>query len=99
MAGRVRSYLRKLWRTGGRVDGSTDPSKSEAAARDFGDEPAQAYNEAQCERNAIDRDWLKWAVPTLRAGLAVRGIFTNLCRCSAFRQKVPMSVFIDWDRT
>jgi hypothetical protein len=108
-----RSYLRKVWHT---VEGSTDPSKSEAAARDFGDELTQAYNEAQAEWNGIDRDLLKWAVPKLggaalaggkfsplfaAGGFAVAGISEIIqaeMKRRAFRQKVPMSVFIDLDR-
>jgi len=108
-----RSYLRKVWHT---VEGSTDASKSEAAARDFGDELTQAYNEAQAEWNGIDRDLLKWAVPKLggaalaggkfsplfaAGGFAVAGISEIIqaeMKRRAFRQKVPMSVFIDLDR-
>ena len=108
-----RSYLRKVWRA---VEGNTDPSKCEAAARDFGDELQQAHNDAQAEWNGIDRDLLKWAVPKLGAATLAGGKFSPLFAAGgfvltgiseivqaemkrrAFRQKVPMSVFIDLER-
>jgi len=107
-----RSFLRKVWKA---VDGGVDPGKSEAVARDFGDELTQAYNDAQAEWKGIDRDLLKWAVPTLggalvggffsplfvSGGLAVAGlgeIIQAQMKRRAFRQKIPMSVFIDLDR-
>jgi len=62
-----RSYMRRLWHT---VDGNPDPSKSEALARDFRDELTQEYKHAQSEWDAIDRELLKWAVPTLGGAIA-----------------------------
>lgn len=70
-----RSYLRKLWRT---VGGQPDVSKSEAVARDFRDELSQAYAQAQAEWDAIDRELLKWAVPTLGTAAVATGLFSPL---------------------
>jgi hypothetical protein len=67
-----RSYMRKLWNA---VGGEPDLSKSEMLARDFRDELTQAYNQAQSEWCAIDRDLLKWAVPTV-GGALVSGAFS-----------------------
>ena len=67
-----RSYLRKLWTT---VGGELDPNKAVSLARDFRDELTQAYSQAQAEWSGIDRDLLKWAVPTL-GGAMVTGIFS-----------------------
>jgi len=69
-----RSFLRKIWKA---VDGDIDPSKSESVARDFGDELTQAYSDAQAEWQGIDRDLLKWFVPTMGSAL-VGGIFSPL---------------------
>src|SRR4029077_18013047 len=55
-----RSDMRKLWNA---IGGEPDLSKSEGLARDFRDELTQAYNQAESECGAIDRDLLKWAVP------------------------------------
>ena len=106
-----RSYLRKLWSA---IGGELDPAKSEPLARDFRDELTQAYSEAQAEWGAIDRDLLKWAVPTvggalvtgafspiIAGGLAVAGlgeIIQAEMKRRDFRKKVPMSVFIDLER-
>ena len=106
-----RSYLRKLWTT---VGGELDLSKVEPLARDFQDELTQAHRQAQAEWSAIDRDLLKWAVPTLGAalvsgtfspmfagGLAVAGlgeIIQAEMKRREFRKKVPMSVFVDLER-
>jgi hypothetical protein len=106
-----RSFLRKLWST---IGGELDPSKAEPLARDFRDELTQAYNEAQTEWGAIDRDLLKWAIPTLGGalatgmfspiiggGLAVAGIGEIIqaeMKRRGFRKKVPMSVFIDLEQ-
>jgi hypothetical protein len=61
-----RSYLRKIWKT---VDGQPDPSRAQSLARDFKDELKQSYNEAQADWKKIDADLLKWAGPTVAAGL------------------------------
>jgi hypothetical protein len=106
-----RSYLRKLWST---VGGELDPAKAEPLARDFRDELRQAYSQAQAEWSAIDRDLLKWAIPTLGValasgtfspiiggGLAVAGLGEIIqagMKRREFRRKVPMSVFIDLDK-
>ncbi len=106
-----RSYLRKLWTT---VGGALDLAKAEPLARDFRDELTQAYSEAQAEWGAIDRDLLKWAVPTvggslvtgifspaIGGGLAVAGLAEIIqaeMKRREFRKKVPMSVFIDLER-
>lgn len=63
-----RSYLRRIWSA---VGGEPDASKSESLARDFRDELTQAYNESQAEWSAIDRDLLKWGVPTLGGAIAM----------------------------
>ena len=106
-----RSYLRKLWTT---VGGEIDLAKAEPLARDFRDELTQAYSEAQAEWSGIDRDLLKWAAPTVGAGLAA-GVFSPIIagglavagfgeiiqaqmKRRAFRKKVPMSVFIDLEK-
>jgi len=113
-----RSYLRKLWTT---VDGEPDASKAEGLARDFRDELTQAFNEAKAEWATIDRDLLKWGVPTLTsasvsaasaiatgnlsldiaaAGFVVGGVaelVQSRLKRRAFRQKVPMSIFVDLD--
>jgi hypothetical protein len=103
-----RSYLRKLWST---VGGELDPAKAEPLARDFRDELTQAYSEAQAEWSTIDRDLVKWAIPTLGGALAT-GMFSPVIggglvvaglgeivqaemKRREFRKKVPMSVFID----
>jgi hypothetical protein len=62
-----RSFMRHLWNT---VGGEPDPSKSEVLARDFRDELTQAFNHAQADWDAIDRELLKWAVPTLGGAIA-----------------------------
>jgi hypothetical protein len=108
-----RSYLRKVWHA---VEGGSDASKSETAARDFSDELKQAYNDAEAEWKGIDRDLLKWAVPKLGGAALAGGRFSPLFAAGgfvlagvseiiqaemkrrAFRQKVPMSVFIDLDQ-
>lgn len=106
-----RAYLRKLWTT---VGGEVDLAKAEPLARDFRDELTQAYSEAQADWSAIDRDLLKWAVPTVGAalvtgafspiiagGLAVAGlgeIIQAEMKRREFRKKVSMSVFIDLER-
>ena len=103
-----RSFLRRLW---GTVGGELDPAKAETLARDFQDELTQAYSEAQAEWGSIDRDLLKWAMPTMGGaqaagmfspivggGLAVAGIGEIIqaeMKRREFRRKVPMSVFID----
>jgi hypothetical protein len=103
-----RSYLRRLW---GTVGGELDLAKAEPLARDFRDELTQAYSQAQAEWVAIDRELLKWAVPTI-GGALVTGIFSPLIagglavaglgeiiqaemKRREFRKKVSMSVFID----
>jgi hypothetical protein len=67
-----RAYLRKLWSG---VGGELDPGKSESLARDFRDELTQAYSEAEAEWAAIDRELMKWAVPTF-GGALVAGMFS-----------------------
>jgi hypothetical protein len=67
-----RSFMRHLWTT---VGGEPDPSKSEVLARDFRDELTQAFNGAQADWEAIDRELLKWAVPTL-GGAVASGAFS-----------------------
>jgi hypothetical protein len=106
-----RSFLRKLWST---VGGELDLAKAELLAREFRDELSQEYNKAQAEWSAIDRDLLKWAMPTVAGALAT-GIFSPaICGGLAvagigeiiqaemkrreFRKKVPMSIFIDLER-
>jgi hypothetical protein len=106
-----RSYLRKLWAT---IGGEPNLSKAEPLARDFRDELTQAHRQAQAEWGQIDRDLLKWAVPTVggalasgtfsplfSVGLAVAGlgeIVQAEMKRREFRKKVPMSVFIDLER-
>jgi hypothetical protein len=63
-----RSYLRKIWNT---VGGEPDLGKSESLARDFRDELTQTYNDAEAEWSAIDRDLLKWGVPTIGGAVAM----------------------------
>jgi len=75
-----RSYLRRLW---GTVGGNPDPSKSEDLARDFRDELTQAFNGAKAEWDAIDRELLKWAVPTLGGAMAT-GIFSPALAAGGF---------------
>ena len=70
-----RSYLRKLWAT---LGGEPDTSRSEALARDFCDELTQAFNEAKAEWDAIDRDLLKWSVPTLGGALTTGALSLTL---------------------
>jgi hypothetical protein len=67
-----RSFMRHLWST---VGGEPDPSKSEVLARDFRDELTQAFNSAQADWEAIDRELLKWAVPTI-GGAVASGAFS-----------------------
>ena len=62
-----RSFMRKVWDT---VGGEPDVSKSEALARDFRDELVGAYQQAQAEWDAIDRELAKWATGTAAAALA-----------------------------
>lgn len=107
----IRSYLRKLWAA---IGGELDLAKAEPLARDFRDGLSQAYSEAQAEWESIDRDLLKWAVPTL-GGALVTGTFSPIVagtlavaglgeiiqaemKRREFRKKVPMSVFIDLER-
>ena len=61
-----RSYLRKIWKA---VYGQPDSARAQSLARDFKDELTQSYNEAQADWNQIDVDLLKWAGPTVAAGL------------------------------
>ncbi len=106
-----RSYMRKLWQA---VGGEPDASKSEALARDFGDELTGAFRAAESEWDAIDRELVKWAMPTL-AGAVAAGVFSPAFAAGfaiaglgeiiqaemkrrEFRKKVPMSVFIDLER-
>jgi SEC-C motif len=67
-----RSYLRNVWKT---VGGEPDSAKSESLARDFRDELTQAFNEAQADWSLIDRELMKWGVPTMAGGL-VSGLAT-----------------------
>jgi len=67
-----RAYLRKLWNE---VGGGPDASKSEGLARDFRDRLSQAYQEAQADWEAIDRELIKWAIATVGGAIAV-GIFS-----------------------
>jgi hypothetical protein len=62
-----RSFMRHLWNT---VGGEPDPSKSAVLARDFRDELTQAFNSAQADWDAINRELLKWAVPTIGGAIA-----------------------------
>jgi hypothetical protein len=62
-----RSFMRHLWNT---VGGEPDASKSEVFARDFRDELTQAFSNAKADWDAIDRELLKWAVPTLGGAMA-----------------------------
>jgi len=62
-----RSFMRRLWNT---VGGEPDASKSEVFARDFRDELTQAFSNAKADWDAIDRELLKWAVPTLGGAMA-----------------------------
>lgn len=73
--------MRKLWHA---VEGGSDSSKSEAAARDFGDELTQAYNDAKAEWDGIDRDLLKWAVPKLGGAALAGGKFSPLFAAGGF---------------
>lgn len=75
-----RSYLRKLWAA---VGGEPDPSKSEALARDFGDELTGAFKAAQSEWDAIDRELAKWATRTL-AGAMAAGVFSPAFAAGGF---------------
>ena len=63
--------------------GDSDPLKSESVARDFRDELSQAFNEAKGEWASIDRELLKWGVPTLGGALA-SGIFSLALPVSGF---------------
>lgn len=65
--GGFRSFMRKVWTA---VGGDTDPAKSEALARDFRDELTQAFNDAQADWNAIDRDLVKWTGTALSGAVA-----------------------------
>jgi hypothetical protein len=67
-----RSYLRKLWDA---VGGEPDASKSEALARDFGDELTVAFKAAQSEWDAIDRELVKWATGKAAVAMAA-GVFS-----------------------
>ena|SRR2546427_1525444 len=75
-----RSYMRKLWAA---VGGEPDPSKSEALARDFGDELTGAFKVAQSEWDAIDRELAKWATRTLAGALAA-GVFSPAFAAGGF---------------
>jgi hypothetical protein len=75
-----RSYLRRVWRA---VEGEGG-AKSEAAARDFGDELTQAYREAEAEWSAIDRDIMKWAVPKLGGAALAGGNFSPAFAAGGF---------------
>lgn len=75
-----RSYLRKIWKA---VDGQPDPSKAQSLARDFKDELTQSYNEAKAEWNKIDLDLLKWATPTVAAGITA-GLFSLALPAAGF---------------
>jgi hypothetical protein len=75
-----RSYLRRLWNT---LGGEPDLSKSESLARDFRDELTQAFGVAKGEWDAIDRDLLKWGVPTL-GGAVATGLFSPALAASGF---------------
>jgi hypothetical protein len=68
-----RSYLRKVWRA---VEGDVDAAKSEAVARDFSDELTQEYKGAEAEWDAIDREFLKWAVPKMGGAALAGGVFS-----------------------
>ena len=104
-----RSYLRKLWHE---LEGGQE---SEEKVREFRDELSQAYQEAQAEWNAIDRELLKFAVPKLGATLAgglfspafavggftavgISELIQSHMKRREFRERTPMSVFIDLDR-
>jgi hypothetical protein len=63
----VPSYLRNVWNT---VGGEPDPAKSEELARDFRDELTQAFSEAQSDWSVIDRELMKWGIPTMAGGFA-----------------------------
>ena len=76
----LRSFLRKLWTT---IGGQPDLSRSEALARDFRDELNQSFNEAKAEWDSIDRELMKWAVPTL-GGALVTGHFSPVLALSGF---------------
>jgi hypothetical protein len=67
-----RSYMRKLWDA---VGGEPDASKSEALARDFGDELTGAFRAAQSEWDAIDRELVKWATGKAAVAMAA-GVFS-----------------------
>jgi hypothetical protein len=75
-----RAYLRKIWKA---VDGQPDPSKSQGLARDFRDELTQSYNEAKTEWDKIDLDLLKWATPTVAAGITA-GLFSLTLPAAGF---------------
>jgi hypothetical protein len=113
-----RSYLREVWHT---VGGEPDLAKAEPLARDFRDKLIQAFNEAQSDWSAIDRDLLKWGIPGIAGGLggiaaiatghmslglpsagfAIAGInefIQAAMKKRAFRQRTPMSIFIDLDK-
>ncbi|MGO8758694.1 MAG: hypothetical protein ACLQG3_11275 [Terracidiphilus sp.] len=55
--GGFRSYLRKVWNA---IEGSPDPTKAEALARDFSEELTQSYQDAKKEWSEIDIELLKW---------------------------------------
>ena len=95
-----RAYLRKVWNT---VGGEPDPAKAEPLARDFRDELTQRFQEAKADWDAIDREHLKWGIPTI-AGAVASGVgsvvtsgtmslgipaagFTQLVLASLFRQQ------------
>lgn len=64
--------MRKLWVS---VGGQLDAEKAEALARDFRDELAGEYANAQAEWSAIDHDLMEWAVPAIGGALAATGGF------------------------
>ena len=64
-------YLRRIWRA---VEGDGG-AKSDATARDFGDELIRRTGRQKHEWSAIERDMMKWAVPKL-GGAASPGLFS-----------------------
>lgn len=75
-----RSYMRKLWDA---IGGEPNPSKSEALARDFGDELTGAFQVAQSEWDAIDRELAKWAT-RFAGGAMAAGVFSPAFAAGGF---------------
>lgn len=75
--GSFRGYLRKVWNA---VEGSPEPTKADALARDFSDELTQSYQDAKKVWSEIDIELLKWVGGggiVAGAGVAVSAMTTG----------------------